>query len=132
MNQSITFQAKVHFRRGRAGQKRLSTKPTTAPQAGRIPRIAKLMALAIRFDSLVQSGEVVDYADLARLGCVTRARMTQIMNLLLLAPDIQEQLLFSPLILEGRDPICLRQLQPIAAEADWKKQRRMWSRISMN
>ena len=129
MNQSITFQTKIHFRRGRAGQKRLSTKPSPALQPGRVPRIAKLMALAIRFDSLVRSGEIVDYADLARLGRVTRARMTQIMNLLLLAPDIQEQLLFSPLIREGRDPICLRQLQPIAAKADWKKQRRLWSRI---
>jgi hypothetical protein len=38
-----------------------------------------------------------DYAELARLGRVTRARMTQIMKLLDLAPDIQEQILFLPL-----------------------------------
>jgi hypothetical protein len=47
--------------------------------AGRvIPRIARLMAFAIRFEGLVRDERVRDYAELARLGCVTRARMTQI------------------------------------------------------
>src|SRR5689334_4852756 len=71
--------------------------PTMAgPAAGeRIPRISRLMALAIKFDDMITRGEVRDYADLARLGYVTRARMTQIMNLLHLAPDLQEGILFS-------------------------------------
>ena len=60
----------------------------------RIPRLTRLMALAIKFEDMVDRGEVRDYADLARLGYVTRARITQIMNLLLLPPDIQEMLLF--------------------------------------
>ena len=59
----------------------------------RIPRITRLMALAIKFQEMVDRGEVRDYADLARLGYVSRARLTQIMNLLLLAPDLQEVLL---------------------------------------
>jgi hypothetical protein len=59
----------------------------------RIPRIARLMALAIKFQDMINRGEVRDYADLARLGYVTRARITQIMNLLLLAPDIQEEIM---------------------------------------
>jgi hypothetical protein len=59
----------------------------------RIPRITRLMALAIKFQDMVDRGEVRDYADLARLGYVTRARVTQIMNLLNLAPDIQQSLL---------------------------------------
>lgn len=59
-----------------------------------IPRITRLVALAIKFQEMVDRGEVRDYADLARLGYVTRARLTQIMNLVLLAPDIQEQILF--------------------------------------
>lgn len=59
----------------------------------RIPRIARLMALAIKFQDMVDRGEVQDYADLARLGMVTRARLTQIMNLTLLAPEIQERIL---------------------------------------
>src|SRR5580698_3733572 len=61
-----------------------------------IPRIARLMALAIRFEGLVRGETIQDYAELARRGHVTRARMTQIMKLLSLAPDIQEQLLFLP------------------------------------
>ena len=59
-----------------------------------IPRIARLMALAIRLEGLVRKQRLQDYAELARLGSVTRGRMTQIMQLLHLAPDIQEQLLF--------------------------------------
>ena len=76
---------------------RRKPRPVTAvvsdAATARIPRIARLMALAIKFQDLVDRGEVRDCADLARLGYVTRARLTQIMNLILLAPDIQEQLL---------------------------------------
>ena len=88
------------------------------------------MALAIRLDGLVHSGVVTDYAELARLGHVTRARITQIMNLLLLAPDIQEAILFLPRVERGRDPIHLRQLQPIALVPDWRKQRRFWHTLT--
>jgi len=68
-------------------------KKTAAPAPPRIPRITRLMALAIKFQDMIDRGEVKDYADLARLGFVTRARITQIMNLTLLAPDIQESIL---------------------------------------
>jgi len=61
-----------------------------------VPRIARLLALAIRFDRLLRAEQFRDYAELARLGRVSRARMTQIMKLLDLAPDIQEQILFLP------------------------------------
>jgi hypothetical protein len=82
------------------------------------------MALAIRFEGLIRDGVVADYAELARLGHVTRARVTQIMNLRLLAPGIQEELLFLPRIQRGRDPIRLGQLQVIALTPEWRKQRR--------
>ena len=52
----------------------------------------KGLALAIRFDQLIRDGVVTDQAELARLGHVSRARLTQIMNLLNLAPDIFEAL----------------------------------------
>jgi hypothetical protein len=87
------------------------------------------MALALRLERLIQTGEVADYADLARLGHVTRARVTQIMNLLNLAPDIQEELLFLPRTVKGRDHIRERHLRPIAAVLDWRKQRRMWKQL---
>jgi hypothetical protein len=86
----------------------------------RIPRITRLMALAIKFQDMVDRGEVRDYADLARLGYVTRARLTQIMNLLLLAPDIQEHLLS----LTGSSAVRETHLRGTASEIHWLDQRR--------
>jgi hypothetical protein len=85
--------------------------------------------LAIRLDGLVQCGDVSDYADLARLGYVTRARITQIMNLLNLAPDIQEELLFLPRTVKGRDPICEIDMRPIVFVSYWLRQRKMWAKL---
>ena len=133
MTRPLTVESTIHFRRrGRGSRKEIckGERPVSSVPTGRVPRISKLMALAIRFDQLVHAGAVADYAELARLGHVSRARMTQIMNLRLLAPDLQEQLLFLPRIEAGRDVICLRQLQPIAAVADWRKQQRMWKGLT--
>jgi hypothetical protein len=73
--------------------RRAKAKPAEEAPPPRIPRITRLMALAIKFQDMIDQGEVRDYADIARLGLVTRARLTQIMNLTLLAPEIQESLL---------------------------------------
>jgi len=91
-----------------------------------IPRIARLLALAIRFEKLLRDGTIRDYAELARLGRVTRARMTQIMKLLDLAPDVQEEILFLPLI-QGLNE---RNLRPLASRIDWDEQRRMFQKIT--
>ena len=91
-----------------------------------IPRIARLMALAIRFEGLLRKETIRDYAELARLGRVTRARMTQIMKLLMLAPDIQEQILFLPPI-KGLNE---RNLRPIVSRIDWNEQRRLFQQIT--
>jgi hypothetical protein len=87
------------------------------------------MALAIGFEELLRSAEVHDYAELARLGHVSRARITQIMNLRLLAPDIQEQILFLPSFQHGRDTIHLALVQPVALEPDWRRQRQRWAAL---
>jgi hypothetical protein len=124
----LTVSGAVHFgRRGKGGRKELHAGPAPAAVApGRVPRVARLMALALRFDRLIREGVVADYAELARLGHVTRARVSQVMSLLNLASDIQEEVLFLPAVERGRDPIVLHDLLPIAAVADWRKQRRMW------
>lgn len=134
MNERITYQARIQIRNGRHGRKELATVDETAlpVEPGRIPRISRLMALAIRFDGMIKAGTVSDQAELARLGHVTRARMTQIMNLLSLAPDIQEELLFLPRVQQGYDPIHLKQLQPIAGALDWARQRMMWKSLERN
>jgi hypothetical protein len=126
----LTVTAKFHIVRGQRSRKEL--RPGDAPARdvpARLPRIAKLMALAIRFEGLVRDGVVADYAELARLGHVTRARMSQIMSLLHLAPDLQETLLFLPRVASGKDPITERDLRPIAATPDWRKQRAMWAEL---
>jgi hypothetical protein len=75
------------------------------------------------------SGILTDYAAAAEIGHVTRARLTQIMNRLHLAPDIQEALLFLPRVECGRDPITERDVRPIVAVSDWRKQRRLWKSL---
>jgi hypothetical protein len=87
------------------------------------------MALAIRFDELIRTGAVKDFAALAHAGHVTSARISQIMRLLHLAPDIQEEILFYRRPACGRDPLYLARLQPISMLIDWKKQRRMWREL---
>jgi hypothetical protein len=82
------------------------------------------MALAIKFQDMVDRGEVRDYADLARLGYVTRARLTQIMNLLLLAPDIQEQILFMNASQRVSRAVTERELRALAPVVEWDEQRR--------
>lgn len=133
MTMPITIESSIHFRRrGRGSQKEISRgelSKAVVPTLGRVPRISRFMALAIRFEQLIQAGEVADYAELVCLGHVTRARMTQIMNLRLLAPDLQEELLFLPHIQHGRAELYIRQLQPIAQVLDWNKQRRMYKEL---
>ncbi len=107
MNTPLTVDSPVHFRR--RGHGRLeqvtgaATPPPTVPP-GRVPRVARLAALALRFEGLVRSGAVASYTELATLGHVTRARVSQVMNLLNVAPDVLEALLFLPRTQVGRAP----------------------------
>lgn len=125
----ITVESTIHFKR-RGKTKRIQPgEKKVAP--GRIPRVARLMALAIRFEDLLKSGDVSDYAELARLAHVSRARITQIMNLLLLAPDIQEAILFLEPVERGRDRLKLADLQKVALEVDWGRQRGMCTSLKL-
>lgn len=127
MTARIQHKVKVHFGRGTKSEKTLKVGPKPVVSIGRVPRVAWLLALAHRFEELVRTGVADDYADLARLGHVTRARVTQIMNLLGLAPDIQEEILCWPKVQGGKDPISERGIRAVCAELDWVKQRTMWN-----
>ena len=72
---------------------------------------------------------VADYAELARLAQVSRARITQIMNLLHLAPHIQEEILFLPRTSGRRASLSENMLRPITHVLDWRKQRKMWDKV---
>lgn len=132
MTGAIRVQAKLHFRRGPAGRKvaEAGAAPPVPTTEGRVPRIARLLALAHRFDALIAEGKVRDYADLARLGHVTRARVTQITNMLGLAPDMQEEILCSSPTVAGDDWVTERQIRQVAAELDWVRQRVLWKEFT--
>jgi hypothetical protein len=129
IGEAFTFEIDVHLDRvGHGARQALVPGPAPVMPVGRVPKVARWMALAIRCDELVRTGVVGSYRDLADLAGVTRARVTQVMNLLHLAPDIQEALLDLPRV-TGHEPVLLRDLQPIAMVSEWKRQRRMWGRL---
>ncbi|WP_425619002.1 hypothetical protein NA78x_002729 [Anatilimnocola sp. NA78] len=121
----MMIERKVHFQRKQSASQESTSH--LASGGGRVPRVSRLMALAIRLEQLIREGLMTDQAELARLGHVTRARLTQIMNLLTLAPDIQEQILLIQQTGPGRAPVTEKQLRPIYATFCWKKQRQMWN-----
>jgi len=126
-----TVTHEIHFAR-KTRRKVIKPGPPPEPPTpnGRIPRVSKLMALAIRFDQVLANGEVASMSELARLAHVTQPRMTQIMNLLHLAPDIQEELLNLPLVRSGDDPITERDMRPITRSCVWMRQRDLWSTMA--
>lgn len=129
MNSNLTITREFHITRRQNGQKRLDAGTAPEQPCGKIPRIARLMALAIHCDELIQQGAITDQSELARFGQVTTARTTQIMSLLALAPDIQEAVLFLPRTTLGRDAIKESDARPIANVPDWRKQRRLWANL---
>ena len=122
----------IHITR-KARRKRVVLGPE-APKAelpGRVPRLARLMALAIKYDRLLRKGVVADLSELARLCQVTQPRMTQIMNLLHLAPDIQEAILLLPSTVSGREQLTERHLRNLTATIRWDKQRSLWHALTV-
>jgi len=89
-----------------------------------VPRVARLLALAHRIDEMIRSGEIRDWAEAARLAAVTRARMTQIANLRLLSPAIQELIMAIPPIAEGNSTITERRLRQLTPITEWSRQER--------
>ncbi len=130
---SIDFQFSIK-QRGRGAKKRIvegaSQSDESKPALERIPRISRYMALAIHFEDLIRQGVVTDYADLARLGHVTRARVTQIMNLRLLSPAIQEELLFMGRPAHWAESIQLKRIQSICSEVNWVLQLNLWKEMT--
>jgi hypothetical protein len=130
MRKGLTITKQVHFRCAQRGRKVIEEGTVAkTPELGRVPRISRLVALAIYMQDLLNHGEVADYAELARLGQVSRARITQVMNLLHLAPDILEEILLLPRSEGGADPIAEKKLRRIAAVPDWSRQRAMWGGV---
>ena len=92
-------------------------------------RVGRQLALGYALQRRVDRGEFVDHADIARGLGFTRAGVSQPMNLLLLAPDIQEEILFleTPVGMPGPTEYSLRH---VVATLDWDEQRRRWRMAS--
>lgn len=128
----ITVKNKVRFSKGRDGRKQIRTVQPNAPVVeppppGRMPRVSRVMALAIQFRFLLEEKRIRTIGELADLSHVTQPRMTQIMMLNHLAPDIQEAILFLPRYEKGRASLIELDVRPIAAVTSWRKQREMWA-----
>lgn len=94
------------------------------PKKPKIPRVVQLLALAHHYNDLLKQGVVKDYADIARLGGVSRARITQIMGLLLLAPEIQIKMLIKHQTVNN---LLLRDFLTVNKEVDWERQMDIWN-----
>ena len=103
---------------------------TRAAAPRRYPaQVARQLALAHALRGRVSRGEFADYAAMARDLGFTRARISQLMDLLLLAPDIQEELLFLE-ALPGQQPLTERTLRDVVLRSlDWEEQRRLWGAL---
>jgi hypothetical protein len=112
-----------------------SRKRAAAAAAARPPRlyparVARQLALAHALQRRVDAGEFADYADMARALGFTRARITQLMDLLLLAPDIQHEILHLE-VPPGAQPISERALRAeVLRSLDWNEQRRAWETLT--
>ncbi|NJL26234.1 MAG: hypothetical protein HC902_14490 [Calothrix sp. SM1_5_4] len=112
MTEAFTLDTTIFFHRSQGKQKQAQTQPEPQLPTSHLPRITKLMALAIRLGKQIDRG-IQTHAEIARNGEITRARISQILNLLHLAPDIQQAILFLPPIERGRARLKLLELQKI-------------------
>jgi hypothetical protein len=73
------------------------------------------------------AGDLQNQTEVARIGKVSRARLSQILGLRNLATAIQEKLLGLPKIVRGGDPITENRLRRIALIVDWEEQERQFA-----
>jgi hypothetical protein len=128
MNPTAPLEIRFALRHGASP----TTQSSVHPSGGRLPRVTQVLALAIHFENMIQLGEATDYADLARLCCLCRERVSQIMRLNYLAPDIQIELLYLPALPGGRYPISESGARRIASLLSWVDQRREWARLKQH
>ena len=120
---SASFSVEVHLSSGHCGHKQIhqGKKPKHA-KPSRLPRITRLMALAIKYEQLLKSGEIYGQEALARLAGIDRSLISRILRLRLLSPRIQEQLLNLSEITKGREELGLTKLIPLTRIHSWSKQ----------
>jgi len=99
--------------------------PPKQEPARRPARVAQMLALAHQLQGALEGGEFKDQAALARQFGLTRGRITKLLDLTLLAPDIQEEVLFLEAD-NGREPLTEREIHAVTRHLNWAEQRRAW------
>jgi hypothetical protein len=99
-----------------------------ALDAGRLPRVTQVLALALSFQDMIATGSAKNYADLANRTGVTAERLSQVMKLIWLAPAIQREILCLPGC-GGRHPLTECAVRSIAATWSWPGQLERWSAL---
>lgn len=126
-NERVTLDFQIHLAHP---SRRLLVRegPAPAPPTprGRRPRVARMLIQAHLFQRLLDSGQATGLADLARRFRLTRARVTQIANYTLLAPDVQAEILAMLPVLRGHEPIREPAMRAVLREALWSEQRKRW------
>ena len=100
------------------------------PKTPRTPRVIELLRKALEWQALLQSGQVHNQAEIARREGITRARVTQVMSLLRLPPEIQQHILTMPDAVH-RPAITERALRPIAQIPQTNDQLRAFRQLLM-
>jgi hypothetical protein len=107
----------------------LTDRPPTPPEprapVRRPAKVARMLALAHSLQRLIDQGLVADRAALARKLGLTRARVTQLLDLLLLASDVQVAVLALEAV-DGSEPMVERTLRAVAHAGTWAEQRGAW------
>jgi hypothetical protein len=117
------------FRSRRGKGVGVSDRPPAAAAPQRRPaRVAHMLALAQQIETMIERGELKDRAHAAANLGFTRARVTQLLALTLLAPDIQEEILFLE-VDDGVEQITERALRAVVTVDNWEEQRLRWSKL---
>lgn len=95
----------------------------------KLPRITHTVARALMFENAIANGEAADHADLARLTATTRERVSQVMKMMRLAPDIQDEILRLPPVRRPQRAITVPEVTAIAEEILWDDQRESWRKL---
>lgn len=131
MTERLTINRQFHVATKRSGTKQIQRGAAPVTSAGRVPRISRLLALAHHCFQMLRTGAIINQSELAHFGQISTIRMTQIMWLDNLAPDILEEILFLPKTINGRDAIKEADIRPISKTLDWDKQPKMWRTLKM-
>lgn len=122
---SGTFVVERKGRVVRLSSEQLEAKVTAAAGVEPVRRpahVARMLALAHHIQGAIDRRVVADRAEVARKLGLTRARITQLLDLTLLAPDLQARVLALEAV-DGVEPLTERQVRDAVHAGSWAQQR---------